>query len=227
MGWKAQSYISSWEQPLPGTRLRTATPNFLPVAAADRLFHLQFLLFRWVEITAINIDGPVHGNGRTEYWQITIKMHVNCIEISDWKLQSWRWRGSGGLQSVQGRGGDEKTLSGPSYLWLVLCSLQTCAHLLFFSQRSQRISTDLNCTEKRLVPTGLSLQDGAEHPGIGGVVLAQESALHIQRRQQQAISYRRWPCGTLRGFNSLPGCWERWRSLAMTQENITNSSCKF
>lgn len=135
MGWKAQSYISSREQPLPGTRLRTATPNFLPVAAADRLFHLQFLLFRWMEITAINIDGPVYGNDRTEYWQVTIQARVNCIEISDWKpdvLQSWRWSGSGGLQSMQGRWDDEKSFSEPPQLWLIQHCLETDAHLLYF-----------------------------------------------------------------------------------------------
>lgn len=121
VGWKAQSYISSREHPLPGTRLRTATPNFLPVAAANQLLHLQFLLFRWVEITAINIDGPMYGNDRTEYWQITIRARVNCIEISEWKpskLRSQRWSGSGSLRSMRGRGGDEKSPSGPpSYGW--------------------------------------------------------------------------------------------------------------
>lgn len=56
-GWKAQSWVSGAEQPLPGTQLTTATPEFHPAAAW--LFHLQFLLFRWVEITPINIDGCV------------------------------------------------------------------------------------------------------------------------------------------------------------------------
>lgn len=221
MGWKAQSYISSWEQPLPGTRLRTVTHNFLPVAGTDWLFHLQFLLFRWVEITAINIDGPVYGNDRTEYWQITIQAHVNCIEISDWKpdmLQSWCWSGSGGLQSVQGRWGDENSLSGPSQLWLIQHCLEMDARL--FSRRNQKISDNLNCTEIGLLPKGLSLQDTAEHPGMGGLCWGRNQ-LCIFRGDGTRISYFRWPCGTLQGFNSSPGCWERWRSLSVTLENIT------
>lgn len=51
-----------------------------------------------------------------------------------------------------------------------------------FSWRNQKISDYLNCTEIGLVPTGLSLQDTAEHPGVGGAVLGKEPALHIQRR---------------------------------------------
>lgn len=47
--------------------LRTVTPDFLPVAASDQLFHLRFLLFKWIEITARNIDGPVYGNDRAGY----------------------------------------------------------------------------------------------------------------------------------------------------------------
>lgn len=51
-----------------------------------------------------------------------------------------------------------------------------------FSQRNPKISADLNCTEIGLVPTGLGLQEAAEHPGVGGCA-GEETALRIQRRQ--------------------------------------------
>lgn len=89
-----------------------------------------------------------------------------------------------------------------------------------FSWRNQKISDYLNCTEIGLVPTGLSLQDTAEHPGMRWLCWGRNQ-LCIFRGDGTRISYFRWPCGTLQGFNSSPGCWERWRFLSVTLENIT------
>lgn len=53
--------------PFQALHWELSTPNFLPTLATAWLFHLQFLLFRWVGITPINIDGIHMGVARLSF----------------------------------------------------------------------------------------------------------------------------------------------------------------
>lgn len=112
------------------------------------------------------------------------------------------------------------SLSLSSYRW---CStVWKWMHVFcFFSRRNRKISADLNCAETRLVPTRTGFARRCGTPRCRGLCWRRSQLCIFRGDRERRISYRRWPCGTLRGFNSLPGYWERWRCLSVTLENIT------
>lgn len=210
MGWKAQSFVSRPEQPLPGTRLGAATPNFLPATATAWLFHLQFLLFRWVEITPINIDGLVYRNGYAEFWWVVGQAHVNCSGIRDWEPKVLCRQGGsrvGGLYPCRvGEVMREPSLGLPSW-YSTLWKLGTAS--VFFPGETRK--SEKHCTGISLAPPGLIFPSTAT-PWHGDFCWSRGFA--YSEETETRIPYP---------VTSSPSsaCWEMGEFQSMTPENIT------